>query len=79
MSNKIYEIFNPNSKYNERISEHLNQLKQKWIEERDCFVCRNMLDISDDRNSCYLCKYTKNILPEDHTCLLWELGEEYDK
>lgn len=76
MSNKIYDIFNPNSDYNKRMRENLLQIEQKWIEEKCCFVCKHCKDISDDRNTCHLCKYTNDLLPEELTCLLWELEEE---
>jgi len=74
--NKLYEIFNPNSEYNKRIEEKMKQIKQQWIEERSCFVCKKCMDISDERNTCHLCEYTNDLLPEEMTCLLWELKEE---
>ena len=77
MSNKIYEIFNPNSNYNKKIEENLKRTKQRWIEEKCCFVCEHVNDISDDRNTCHLCKYTNDLLPNELTCLLWELQKEY--
>ena len=76
MRNKIYEIFNPNSDYNKKIMENLKRLKQKWIEEKCCFVCKNCKDISDERNTCHLCIYTNDLLPESLTCLLWELNDD---
>ena len=76
MGNKIYEIFNPNSDYNKRIVEIAKCIHQEFIDNRECFVCKRCIDISDDRNTCHLCEYTNDLLPEELTCLLWELEEK---
>ena len=78
MSNKLYDIFNPDSDYNKRVKENLERIERQWIEERSCFVCKKCIDISDDRDTCHLCEYTNNLLPEEMTCLLWEKNDKND-
>ena len=76
MGNKIYDIFNPNSEYNRQIIEKAKQIHQEFIDNRECFVCKHVIDISDDRNTCHLCKYTNDLIPEECTCLLWEYNDD---
>ena len=64
MSNKLRDIFNPNSDYNKRVEQQIKVIRQQWIEERSCFICKHDKDISDDRTTCHLCKYTNNLLPK---------------
>lgn len=72
MGNKIRKIFDPNSDYNKAILEKVKQIHQEFISNRECYVCKHVIDISDDRNTCHLCEYTHDLIPEEHTCLLWE-------
>ena len=74
--NKIREMLDPNSDYNRRIATNMERIQRRWVEERDCFACKHCKDISDDRNTCHLCYYTNDLLPEEQTCLLWEGVEE---
>ena len=72
MGNKIYDIFNPNSDYNKYIIEKVKHIHKEFIDNRQCFVCKHCIDISDDRNTCHLCKYTNKLIPNELTCLCWE-------
>lgn len=76
MSNKIYDIFNPNSDYNKYIIEKVKHIHKEFIDNRQCFVCKHCIDISDDRNTCHLCKYTNELIPNELTCLRWEQKQE---
>ena len=72
MGNKLYDIFNPNSEYNKQLIKKVQEIHQSFIDNKECFVCKHCIDISDDRNSCHLCEYTKDLIPQELTCLLWE-------
>lgn len=56
--------------------QRLNQIQQSWKDNRDCFACKFCQDISDKWNTCHLCQYTNDLIPEEHTCLRWELKKE---
>lgn len=72
MSNKIYDIFNPNSDYNKCIIEKVKHIHKEFIDNKECFVCEHCIDISDDRNTCHLCEHTNKPIPNELTCLCWE-------
>lgn len=64
--NLLRNFFNPD--YYDNI---LKRLEKQWKENRDCFVCKHCIDMSDKYTTYHECKYG-GPLPDNHTCLLWE-------
>lgn len=66
MRNLLRDFYNPDY-YNNSLA----RLEKKWKENRDCFACKQCIDMSDEYNTYHECKYW-GTLPDEHTCLLWE-------
>ena len=77
MMNKFYDTFDPG--HIQYVLETLKRITKEQIEQRSCFVCKHVKNISDDRDTYHLCEYTNDFLPKEQTCLLWELNEKEQK
>ena len=70
----LWADFNPARQRD--FQQNLNKILQSWKDNRDCYVCKSCLDISDKWNTCHICQHTNDLIPKEHTCLLWDLKEE---
>lgn len=84
MSNKLRDIFDPDSEYNMQMAEQIEQLERQMKEDKHCSYCANSHEVPHIE----MCRYTgtdtycdiyhKLMLsyPTGQECLFWKLKEE---
>ena len=86
MSNRIREMFDPNSEYNIRLREHLRTIKLEMIADKDCSYCINShrvphIEMGKDGGTDTYCDVFDELkldYGEGQQCIFWKLRENID-
>lgn len=87
MSNRLWEMFDSDSEYNNKIREHLKQIKLELIANKDCSYCANShrvphIEMGKDGGTDTYCDVFNELklgYGEGQQCIFWKFREDINE